>query len=165
MTSTEFVYTTYIKSTAQNVWNAITNAEFTRQYWGCEFLCDWQKGAKWTAVRNTDGNTIMVGEVIEVSPPNKLAYTWHLPDTSAESDKSRVTFEIETIKDTVKLTVIHDKLEKGSDMTVNISRGWPLVLSNLKSFLETGEAFDIFAVKGTCSAQETPQQKLTNVGA
>ncbi len=161
MTSTEFVYTTFIKSTAQKVWSAITNAEFTRQYWGCAIISDWKRGDKWHAVRNTDENTIMIGEVLESSPPNKLSYTWHLPDTRAESDKSRVTFELESIGDTVKLTVVHDKLESGSHMAANISRGWPLVLSNLKSFLETGEAFDIFAVKGTCSLQQSNKQKVS----
>lgn len=160
MTSTEFVYTTYIKSTAQKVWNAITNAKFTRQYWGCELLSEWKKGAKWHAVRSTDGRTIMVGEMLEVSPPNRLSYTWHLPDANTESDQSRVTFEIETIKDTVKLIVVHDKLKSGSAMAENISLGWPLVLSNLKSFLETGEAFDIFVVKGACSTPESSNQKV-----
>lgn len=160
MISTEFVYTTFIKSTLQKVWNAITNAEFTRQYWGCELISDWKKGAKWHSVRNTDGHINMVGEVLESSPPNRLSYTWHLPDTNAESDKSRVTFELEAIKDMVKLTVTHDKLETGSVMAVQISQGWPLVLSNLKSFLETGEAFDILAIQGTCSTQENNKEKV-----
>ncbi len=161
MTSTEFVYTTYIKSTAQKVWQAITTGEFTRQYWGCELTSDWKEGAKWHALRNTDQHTVMVGEVLESSPPNRLSYSWHLPDANSESDKSRVTFNIESIGDTVKLTVTHDKLERGSEMALNISRGWPLVLSNLKSYLETGVAFDIWAVKGTCSAQESSREKIS----
>jgi uncharacterized protein YndB with AHSA1/START domain len=161
MTSTEFVYTTFIKSTSQNVWNAITKAEFTRQYWGCELISDWKKGAKWHGVRNTDGSINMVGEVLESSPPNRLSYTWHLSDATAESDKSRVTFELETIKDMVKLTVTHDKLETGSVMAEQISQGWPLVLSNLKTFLETGEAFDIMAIKGACSTQESSKEKVS----
>ena len=160
MTNTEFVYTTYIKSTSQKVWHAITNAEFTRQYWACELISDWKKGAKWHAVANADGRTIMVGEVLESSPPNRLAYSWHRPDANEESDKSRVIFELEPIKDVVKLTVIHDRLERGSDMAVQISQGWPLVLSNLKSFLESGEVFDIWAIKGTCSTQASSKEKV-----
>jgi uncharacterized protein YndB with AHSA1/START domain len=161
MTSTEFVYTTFIKSTSQKVWNAITNAEFTRQYWGCEIISDWKKGAKWHSVRNADGLTNMVGEVLEASPPYRLSYTWHLPDANAESDKSRVTFELEAIGDTVKLTVTHDKLERGSEMAMKVSQGWPLVLSSLKSFLETGQALDIWAIKGPCSTAESKKEKVT----
>ncbi len=160
MTSTEFVYTTFIKSTSEKVWNAITNAEFTKQYWGCELISDWSKGAKWHSVRNADGQTNMIGEVIESSPPNRLSYTWHLPDANEDSDKSRVTFDLETVGDAVKLTVTHDKLEKGSDMASSISRGWPLVLSSLKSFLETGQALDIWAMKGLCSAQQSSKEKV-----
>jgi uncharacterized protein YndB with AHSA1/START domain len=130
MTNTEFVYTTFIKSTTQKVWNAITNAEFTKQYWGCELISDWTEGAKWHSVRNADGQTNMIGEVIESSPPNRLSYTWHLPDANEESDKSK------------------------------ISQGWPLVLSSLKSFLETGQALDIWAMKGSCSAQESAKEKV-----
>lgn len=160
MTSTEFVYTTFIQSTVQKVWNAITNAEFTRQYWGCELISDWNKGSKWHSVRNTDGATNMVGEVLESSPPNRLSYTWHFPDANAESDKSRVTFELETFEDMVKLTVTHDKLERGSDMATRISQGWPMVLSSLKSFLETGKALDIWSFKGACSAKENSKDTV-----
>lgn len=160
MTSTEFVYTTFIKSTRQKVWNAITNAEFTKQYWGCELISDWSVGAKWHSVRNADGQTNMVGEVIESSPPNRLSYTWHLPDAHADSDKSRVTFELETVGDAVKLTVTHDRLSTSSDMASKISQGWPLVLSSLKSFLETGQALDIWAMKLGCSAQESSKEKV-----
>jgi len=158
MTSTEFVYTTYIRSTSQKIWNAITNPEFTRQYWACELISDWEEGSQWHSVRNTDGRINMVGEVLESSPPNRLSYSWHLPDATAESDKSRVTFDLETIGDTVKLTVTHDKLESGSDMAGQISQGWPLVLSNLKTFVETGAAYDILAIKGPCSQQVSKEK-------
>lgn len=91
---------------------------------------------------------------------NRLSYTWQLPNANGESDKSRVTFELETVGDAVKLTVVHDKLEKGSDMASKISQGRPLVLSSLKSFLETGQALDIWAMKGSCSAQESAKEKV-----
>ena len=155
----EFVYTTFIKSTQEKVWNAITNAEFTRQYWGCQLNSDWSAGAKWHSVSNADGKINMIGEVLESSPPKRLSYTWHRPDANNESDKSRVTFELETIKDTVKLTVTHDKLESGSLMATQISQGWPLVLSSLKSFMETGEALDVWAIR-PCAAQAASKEKV-----
>lgn len=161
MNNTEFVYATYIKSTIEKVWNAITSGEFTRQYWGCEFISDWKIGAKWHSVRNTDGCTVMAGEILESSPPHRLSYSWHLPDRNDERETSRVTFELEAIKDSVKLTVLHDKLERGSDMATNISKGWPLVLSSLKSFLETGDALDIWGIKGgACSVQQSSKEKV-----
>jgi len=109
-------------------------------------------------VRNVDGCTNMSGEVIESSPQNKLSYTWQSPESTAAQDTSRVTFELETIADTVKLTVTHDKLERGSEMAGKISQGWPLVLSSLKSLLETGEALDILFIKSPCSTAESKKE-------
>lgn len=151
MTKVEFVYTTYIKTTQEKVWNALTTPEFTRQYWGCQLISDWKKGSSWHSLRNVDGQKNMIGEVLESSPPDMLSFSWHLPEANGESDKSRVTYKLETVGDVVKLTVIHDKLETGSTMATNISQGWPLVLSSLKSFIETGKALDVWALK-SCSA-------------
>ncbi|MFN8555490.1 MAG: SRPBCC family protein [Candidatus Obscuribacterales bacterium] len=158
MTNVEFVYTTYIKSTQQKVWDAIVTPEFTRQYWGCALNSDWKKGSSWHSIRNADGQKNMQGTVLESSPPDELSFSWHLPDAKEESEQSRVTFKLETIGDTVKLTVIHDKLESGSTMATNISQGWPLVLSSLKSFLETGNALDIWALK-QCASSTAKQQE------
>ncbi|HEY9714591.1 MAG TPA: SRPBCC family protein [Chroococcales cyanobacterium] len=161
MDSTEFVYTTFIKTTQQKVWNALTSAEFTRQYWGCELTSDWKRGSKWHSVGNLDGRKNIAGEVIESSPITKLVYTWHRPDATEEAEKSRVTFDLETVKDVVKLTVTHDKLERGSEMANGISQGWPLVLSSLKSFLETGDPLDIWGIKGgACSTQESKEKVI-----
>ncbi len=87
-----------------------------------------------------------------------------MSNANEESDKSRVTFELETV-DALKLTVVHDKLEKGSDMASKISQGWPLVLSSLKSFLETGQALDIWAMKSSCSAQESAKERWRDSSA
>ncbi|HEY9714590.1 MAG TPA: SRPBCC family protein [Chroococcales cyanobacterium] len=161
MTSTEFVYTTFIKTTQQKVWDAITNAEFTRQYWGCAMNSDWKKGSHWQMISNPDGRTNMVGEVLESSPITRLAYSWHRPDTNSKSDTSRVTFQLETVKDAVKLTVVHDKLAQGSEMAKGVSQGWPLVLSSLKSFLETGDTLDFWAIITTdCAADESGKVKI-----
>jgi uncharacterized protein YndB with AHSA1/START domain len=84
--------------------------------------------------------------VLEAARPNRLVLTWANPEDKANRVRhSRVTFEIETVGDIVRLTVTHDELEKGSEMERNISRGWPRVLSSLKSLLETGKALNTWA--------------------
>jgi uncharacterized protein YndB with AHSA1/START domain len=83
---------------------------------------------------------VLVGKVIEIDPPRRLVLTWADPaDTGTEARHSRVTFDIEPLSGTVRLTVTHDRLEPGSEMERDITRGWPAVLSSLKTMLETGE--------------------------
>jgi uncharacterized protein YndB with AHSA1/START domain len=148
---TEFVYVTYISSTPQKVWDAITTPEFARQYWGHGNVSDWKPGSKWEMVKS-DGRVQMTGEVLESHPPSRLVFSWVSPENIADrSEYSRVTFEIETMGDVVRLHVIHDQLKAGSEMLRGISGGWPMVLSGLKSFLETGKAANIMAIK-SCSA-------------
>ena len=140
----DFVYTTYIKTTPEKLWAAITNPEFTRQYWGHENVSDWKKGSKWQLVANDDKRTIkVVGQVVESIPPKRLVLTWADPADTA--DDSRVTFEIDTIEDMVRLNVIHGNFKPGSIIATKIVIGWPLVLSSMKSFLETGKAIDVMA--------------------
>ena len=156
--TTEFVYTTYITSTPQKVWDAITNAEFTRQYWGHAMVSDWKPGSKWEMVRN-EGGVQMTGEVLEARAPSRLVYSWVSPENIANrAEYSRVTFEIEAVAGAVRLNVIHDQLKAGSEMSKGITKGWPLVLSGLKSWLETGKAADIMAIK-SCS-QPQAQAKV-----
>ena len=142
-----FVYVTYIASTAEKVFEAITRPELARRYWGHENVSDWKPGAKWEHVRANDERTVeLVGEVIEVSPPTRLVITWaNASQASDPASHSRVTFEFEEYEAMVRLTVTHDDLEAGSGMANGIRRGWPIVLSSLKSFLETGSGIDIFA--------------------
>ncbi len=146
MTNQDFVYTTYIKSTPEKVWAAITTPEFTRQYWGHELISDWKKGSKWHSVPTDEKRDKgIVGEIMESGPPKRLVLTWADPDKP--EDDSRVTFEIDTIEDMVRLNVIHGNFKPGSIMATKIVIGWPLVLSSMKSFLETGKAIDVMNVK------------------
>ena len=152
MAKKEFAYTTFIKSTPEKIWNAITNPEFTRQYWRYENISsDWKKGSAW---KHTDPatNTIFVGgKVLESNPPSQLVLSWIEPQN--ETDISQVSFEIvaET-NEIVRLTVLHTEL---SDyMAGRISGGWPRVLSNMKSLLETGQTIDIWSGKGSCNTSK-----------
>ena len=144
---TSFVYVTYILSTPEKVFEAITKPDIAKRYWGHENVSDWRPGSSWQHVRANDERTVeLVGKVIEVSPPTRLVISWANQSQSEDPDAySRVTFGIEEFNDMVKLTVTHDDLVIGSGMANGVSKGWPIVLSSMKSFLETGKGLDIFA--------------------
>jgi uncharacterized protein YndB with AHSA1/START domain len=145
--TTSFVYVTYIRSTAEKVFEAITTPEIARRYWGHENVSDWQPGSGWQHVRADAQRTVqLVGKVIESAPPKRLVISWASPSHADNPDAtSRVTFDIAEYQDMVRLTVTHDELETGSTMASGIQKGWPIVLSSLKSLLETGEGIDVFA--------------------
>lgn len=144
---TSFVYVTYIRSTPEEVFDAITKPEITRRYWGHENVSDWAPGSAWQHVRaNAERTVNIVGNVVEVTPPTRLVISWASPAQAADpAAYSRVTFDVEAYDDMVRLTVTHDELEAGSGMANGISKGWPIVLSSLKSLLETGQGIDVFA--------------------
>ncbi|GAB3148824.1 metalloregulator ArsR/SmtB family transcription factor [Microbispora hainanensis] len=154
MSDPEFVYTTYIKTTPERLWQALTDPGFTRRYWGLSFDTDWRAGAPMTwhqgGVAIADPEQV----VVESDPGRRLSYTWHsLTPEWAEAvglgedvlaklkteRRSRVTFEIEQMGETVKLTVVHDGFDPGSALREMVAGGWPQVLSALKTLLETGE--------------------------
>lgn len=149
MNKAKQVYVTYIRSTPEKVWDAITNPEMTRQYWGYNQASEWKPGAAWEHRRISDPSVAHVaGQVIETAPPKRLVVTWaNAADVNNPDKVSRVTFELENLEDVVCLTVTHSELEPESDMLRGISRGWPLVLSSLKSLLETGKPIDILFLK------------------
>ena len=155
MTTPEFVYVTYIKTTPEDLWRALTEPAFTRRYWGIALETDWQTGSpmRW---ENRDGTSQADPEqiVLEADPYRRLAYAWHaftpewnatvglgdevLAKVAAEP-RSHVSFDIEPHGELGKLTVVHDNFEPGSTMATMVSRGWPMVLSSLKTLLETGD--------------------------
>ena len=142
-----FVYVTYIRSTPEKVFEAITKPEIARRYWGHENVSDWKPGSDWEHVRANEERTVNVlGKVVEVTPPTRLVISWTSPAQAADPDSySRVSFDITEYEGMVRLTVTHDDLVAGSGMDQGIRRGWPIVLSSLKSLLETGQAIDVFA--------------------
>lgn len=146
----EFVYVTYIRTTPVKLWEAITHPEQARQYWGgMTNHSDWATGSRWEHHNEADTDPIYVfGEILESRPPTRLVVTWVDPDNTA--DASVVTLDIQPIDDLVRLTVIHGDFQPGSAMQGKISKGWPLVLSSLKSFLETGASIDIMGAARTC---------------
>lgn len=144
--SASFVYVTYIRTTPEKMFDAITNPEMARRYWGHENVSeDWRPGSKWQHVRPDESRTVdLVGKVIESDPPKRLVISWANESQKDDPDQySRVTFDIEAQGEVVKLTVAHDELQPGSGMLNGISEGWPQVLSSMKSFLETGQGFDL----------------------
>jgi uncharacterized protein YndB with AHSA1/START domain len=144
---TSFLYVTYIRSTPDKVFEAITRPEIARRYWGHENVSDWKPGSRWEHVRANDARTVeLVGEVIESAPPSRLVISWANASQASDPEAySRVTFDIEEYDEMVRLTVTHDDLEVGSGMAKGVTRGWPAVLSSLKSLLETGDGLDVFA--------------------
>ncbi|MEQ8481422.1 MAG: SRPBCC family protein [Hoeflea sp.] len=144
---TRFVYVTYIRSTPEKVFEAITRADIAKRYWGHENVSDWQPGSKWQHVRDNEERTVeLVGEVVEISPPSRLVISWANASEAEDPESySRVTFDIVEYDDMVRLTVSHDDLVVGSGMAKGVSSGWPLVLSSLKSYLENGTSLDVFA--------------------
>ncbi|GLY31250.1 metalloregulator ArsR/SmtB family transcription factor [Kineosporia sp. NBRC 101731] len=153
--NSEFVYVTYIRSTPEKVWRAITEPEFTKQYWGVEFRSDWKKGSP--IVWDFQGLEVADPEqvVVESSPYERLAYTWHgltpeLVDTMgwdedrrlrlAEDPRTTATFTIEPQDGgVVKLSLVHTGAPD-STMVKMVEQGWPVVLAGLKTLLETGSA-------------------------
>jgi uncharacterized protein YndB with AHSA1/START domain len=142
-----FVYVTYIRSTAEKVFEAVSQPEVARRYWGHENISDWKPGSDWQHVRANEQRSVnIIGKVVEVVPPKRLVITWASPSRADDpAAYSRVTFDIAPYEGMVRLTVSHDELEAGGTMAKGIQQGWPIVLSSLKSLLETGQGIDVFA--------------------
>lgn len=144
MANSEFVYVTYIRTTPEKLWQALTQPEFTRRFWANTVQeCEWKPGAAWKLVA-PDGRVADRGEVVEIDPPRKLVLTWqnHLfPEVTAEGF-SRMTYQLEPAGETVKLTLTHISEKAESKLIQKVSNGWPRILASLKSLLETGEPLE-----------------------
>ena len=140
MARSTFVYVTYIKTTPERLWSHLTRAEFTRQYWlGVSVEAEWKVGGAWK-LTYPDGRTTDVGEIAEFEPPKRLAIRWRhelRPELKAEG-WSLCTMDLEPTGSAVKLTVAHTIEREDSKFIAAVSGGWPQILSNLKSLLETG---------------------------
>ena len=150
MKKPDYVYVTYIATTPEKAWRALVDTDLMREWWvdpaaGCArvYVSDWKPGSRWAHTRADGTGTVdIVGKVVETTPPRRLVFTWARPaDAEDDSKHSRVAFDIEPYGDAlIRLTVTHDDLEGDPDMLKGVSGGWPKVLSNLKTFLETGRA-------------------------
>ncbi|HUC60568.1 MAG TPA: SRPBCC family protein [Alphaproteobacteria bacterium] len=140
--SETFVYVTYIRTTPEKLWAALTKPEFTRAYWfGMRQDCDWKKGSDWKLVFS-DGTVADTGTVEEIDPPRLLVLSWQnefKPELKAEGP-TRAVLALEKQGEVVKLTVTHSSPRAGAKIIGAVSNGWPLVLASLKSLLETGAA-------------------------
>jgi uncharacterized protein YndB with AHSA1/START domain len=143
MNKPEFVYTTYIETSAEKLWQALTDGDFTESYWfGHRVTSDWKAGSPYTFARQ--GAPSIEGKVLVSDPPRQLSYSWDSCSPEARRERtSRVTFDLEPRGKIVKLTVTHDELDERGVTLRNISGGWPMVIASLKSLLETGHALDI----------------------
>ena len=137
----QFVYVTFIRTTPTRVWKALTDPEFIRQYWfGTTADCSWRKGAPWKLVR-PDGSTSDAGEILEIDPPRRMVIRWQnvwKPELAAEGP-SVCTIELEPLGGALKLTITHTIERTPSQFIEAVSGGWPKIMSNLKSLLETGD--------------------------
>jgi uncharacterized protein YndB with AHSA1/START domain len=138
MSSLEFVYITYIETTPEKLWHALTDGDFTERYWfGHRINSDWKVGSTFRFTHPTDPSP--EGKVLISEPPKRLAYTWKGCSEDLKHERiSRVTFDLEPRGTVVKLTVTHDNLDEGGKTFSGISVGWPMVIASLKSMLETG---------------------------
>jgi DNA-binding transcriptional ArsR family regulator/uncharacterized protein YndB with AHSA1/START domain len=154
MEKQQFVYTTYIRTTPERLWQALIEPAFTRRWWQATFDTDWIVGS--TMTWNNHGVVIADPEqvVLVFEPYQRLSYRWHTFSPAlnerlqfgdelfaklSSERRSRVTFEIEPVGEMVKLTVVHDDFESGSTAATMVGNGWPVFLSSLKTLLETGE--------------------------
>lgn len=163
MTKPSFVYVTYIATTPEKLWRALTEGTFTEQYWfGTRIACDWAPGAPLTFRK--DGALFNTGEVLVYDPYRRLSYTWkvEIDDAFRGERASRVVFDLEPKGAEVKLTLTHDDFDIDSKVHEAVSQGWPMVLASLKSFLETGRGL---AVSSAGAANDTKEQVIARARA
>ncbi|GFE82506.1 ATPase [Steroidobacter agaridevorans] len=141
MARSTFVYVTYIRTTREKLWSALTaDAEFMKQYWfGVHCESQWTAGSPWKMVAG-NGQILDAGEIIEADPPRRLVIRWQhqsKPELKAEGE-SRCTIELEPFGTAIRLSITHTIEREPSKLIEAVSGGWPKIIANLKSLLETG---------------------------
>jgi len=144
MAESTFVYVTYIRTTPEKLWQALTDPAFIRKYWcGIQAESDWTPGSPWQLVI-PDGRVAGSGKVLEAEPGRRLVIRWRneFRPELREEGFSRCTFALEPVGTSVKLTVTHEMERPDSKFVQAVSNGWPHILASLKSLLETGESLE-----------------------
>ncbi len=144
MEKSTFVYVTFIRTTPEKLWQALTQPEFIRQYFFAAVQeSEWKVGSPWKIVA-PDGTLVDSGEVLEIDPPKRLVLKWRNEYKAAAKAEgySRMTYTLEPQADTVKFTVLHEIDIPESVFIKQVSNGWPIIISSLKSLLETGESLE-----------------------
>jgi uncharacterized protein YndB with AHSA1/START domain len=140
MSKSTFVYVTYIRTTQEKLWSALTDPDFMTQYWfGCRCESDWKPGSAWT-LRSSEGKVLDDGKIVEVDPPRRLVIHWQhrsKPEFNTEGP-SRCTIELEPVGTAIKLSITHTSDHDRSKLIEAVSGGWPKIMSNLKSLMENG---------------------------
>ena len=140
MNKPEFVYTIYIEAPAEKVWAALTNGEHTGQFWSRYVQSDWRVGSRVEFLRADKSKLSHDGEVLEIDPPHRLVMTFDVTPEGMKEPPSRVTYLLEDAHGATKLTVIHEDFPPHSEVLKGITKGWPQILSSLKTYLERGSA-------------------------
>ncbi|MCM0147289.1 SRPBCC domain-containing protein [Photobacterium galatheae] len=144
MSLQHFKYVSYIAAKDTEVWNALLDPKMTQQYWGHVNESDWKVGSRWAHIR-ADGSEIedVTGKVLLIHPPHHLVLSWQDADSHPHAThSSQVSLALESLGTDTRLTVIHSDLQSGSLSYQDVSEGWPAVISNLKTLLETGKVMD-----------------------
>ena len=145
MAGSKFVYTIFIRTTPEKLFDVLRKPEFTQIWWNETVQeCTWEKGASWT-VKIPDGRVADSGEVLEFDPPRRFVVSWRnqfMADMHKEG-YSRCAFDLEQVEGAVKLTVTHEMDIEKSKLIEGVSNGWPPLLASLKSYIETGEPLDM----------------------
>jgi uncharacterized protein YndB with AHSA1/START domain len=135
MSSDKFVYIIHINAPAEKVWEALTQGDFTAQYWGGRRIeSDWQVGSAVKHIR-PDGTFDWEGEILEADAPRLLSYTWLTPNQKP----TRVTFKLQYQEPNTRLQLTHEDLDSNSPTYPMTVEGWSAILSNLKTLMERGE--------------------------
>ncbi len=140
MAKSTFVYVIYIRTTREKLWSALTDTEYMKQYWfGTRCESQWTAGSSWRMVW-LDGTVADTGEIVESEPPRRLVIRWQhqaKPELNAEGN-SLCTIELEPFATAIRLSINHSIERDPSKFIEAVSGGWPKIMSNLKSLLETG---------------------------